>query len=275
MDKVETINNKQKQNRIFELDLIRGICMLLVIFDHFMYDIAYMMGDIFLDYPGTNKAMNSIVEFCRWYWHSDIRFHVRSVAVFLFLCLIGICCVFSKNNLKRSFKLFIGAMIISIVTFIAGLVTNDLEITITFGILHCAALTLLIIGLLEKITQNKWAYWVIALVMIITGLYFYKDAPYAYYESSTIWEVVSGLFLGTKNYGSDCMPFLLYGGQIFVGVFIGKILYASKKSLVKKEYKNNAITFMGRHSLMTYLIHQAMVIVILVVILLICGYKVG
>ena len=249
--------------------------MLLVIFDHLMYDIAYMMSDIFLDYPGTNKIMGSIVDFCRWYWHSNIRFHVRNVAVFLFLCLIGICCSLTKNNLKRGAKLFIGAMIISLVTFIAGLVTNDLEITITFGILHCASLTLIIIGLLEKTTQNKWIYWGIAIVMIITGLYFYKDAPYAYYKSSTIWEVVSGLFLGTKNYGSDCMPFLLYGGQIFAGVFIGKVLYTKKKSLFKKEYKNNIVTFIGRHSLMTYLIHQGTVIVLLALILLICGYKVG
>lgn len=277
MKTIMTSDNKsiQKDKRIFEIDLIRGICMILVIFDHFIYDITYTMGDVFLGYPGTNKIFNVIVKFGRWYWTSNIRFHVRNVTIFLFLCLIGICCSFTRNNIKRGAKLFLGAAIISIATFILGLITNDLELTITFGILHCAALSLFVIGLLEKVTQNKWVYWIISIVMIITGLYFYKDAGFATYQGSTIWEVFYSLLLGTNNYGSDCMPFLLYGGQIFAGVFIGKVLYANKKSLIKKEYKNNAITFVGRHSLMTYLIHQVVVIVALVIILLICGYRVG
>ena len=80
--------------------------MFLVIFDHLFYDITYMMGDIFKNYPGDNAFFKSIVSFGNYYWYSDIRFHVRNVAVFCFAFLIGVCCSFSKNNLKRGLKLY-------------------------------------------------------------------------------------------------------------------------------------------------------------------------
>ena len=78
----------------------------------------------------------------------------------------------------------------------------------------------------------------ISIVMIIAGLYFYKDMIYARYEDATLWEVIYTQLLGSRDYGSDCLPFLLYGGQTFAGVWAGKLLYKNKKSLFNKEYKN-------------------------------------
>ena len=74
----------------------------------------------------------------------------------------------------------------------------------------------------------------ISIVMIIAGLYFYKDMIYARYEDATLWEVIYTQLLGSRDYGSR----LLYGGQTFAGVWAGKLLYKNKKSLFNKEYKN-------------------------------------
>ena len=41
-------------NRVLEIDLIRGIAIIFMIFDHFMYDSGFLMRDIFLEYGGSN-----------------------------------------------------------------------------------------------------------------------------------------------------------------------------------------------------------------------------
>lgn len=133
--------------------------MFLVIFDHLFYDITYKISDIFKNYPGDNAFFKSIVSFGNYYWYSDIRFHVRNVAVFCFAFLIGVCCSFSKNNLKRGLKLGVAAILSTAVTLVSCIIMNDINLTISFGILHCAVLSLIIIGLLEKITDNNWVYW--------------------------------------------------------------------------------------------------------------------
>ncbi len=108
---------KEKKNfkgRIIELDFLRGFSILLMFFDHFMYDMAYVMGKVFDSFPGQSSFFLWLVNNAQRYWVSDIRFHIRNIVVFIFLCLIGVCCSFSRNNLKRGLKLFIGAMMSNI-----------------------------------------------------------------------------------------------------------------------------------------------------------------
>ncbi len=269
---------KEKKNfkgRIIELDFLRGFSILLMFFDHFMYDMAYVMGTVFDSFPGRSSFFLWLVNNAQRYWVSDIRFHIRNIVVFIFLCLIGICCSFSRNNLKRGLKLFIGAMILTGATFVMSLVMQDRDITITFSVLHCAALALFLIGILEKFTKNKWVYWAISIVMIVFGLIFYKDASFESYKNSNFFQMLLDQILGTKQYGADCMPFLLYGGQVFAGVFIGKLFYEKRESLIKKDYSNNVVTFIGRHSLSMYILHQVVIFLLLAIILLCSGYKLG
>lgn len=269
---------KEKKNfkkRIIELDFLRGFSILLMFFDHFMYDMAYVMGKVFDSFPGQSSFFLWLVNNAQRYWVSDIRFHIRNIVVFIFLCLIGVCCSFSRNNLKRGLKLFIGAMILTGATFVMSLVMQDRDITITFSVLHCAALALFLIGILEKFTKNKWVYWAISIVMIVFGLIFYKDANFESYKNSNFFQMLLDQILGTKQYGADCMPFLLYGGQVFVGVFIGKLFYEKRESLIKKDYSNNVVTFIGRHSLSMYILHQVVIFLLLAIILLCSGYKLG
>lgn len=166
-------------------------------------------------------------------------------------------------------------MILTGATFVMSLVMQDRDITITFSVLHCAALALFLIGILEKFTKNKWVYWAISIVMIVFGLIFYKDANFESYKNSNFFQMLLDQILGTKQYGADCMPFLLYGGQVFVGVFIGKLFYEKRESLIKKDYSNNVVTFIGRHSLSMYILHQVVIFLLLAIILLCSGYKLG
>ena len=111
--------------------------------------------------------------------------------------------------------------------------------------------------------------------MIVFGLIFYKDASFESYKNSNFFQMLFEQILGTKQYGADCMPFLLYGGQVFAGVFIGKLFYEKRESLIKKDYSNNVVTFIGRHSLSMYILHQVVIFLLLAIILLCSGYKLG
>ena len=88
----------------------------------------------------------------------------------------------------------------------------------------------------------------------------------------TVFESIIGLC----SSGSDHFPILFNGGQIFIGVFLGKQLYSKRQSLFKKaKYHNNIVTFTGRNSLIVYFAHQIIVPVVLGVILLILGFNIN
>ncbi|MCQ2770623.1 MAG: DUF1624 domain-containing protein, partial [Clostridia bacterium] len=108
-----------------ELDILRGIAVLFMIFDHFMYDCYDMMGYFFYDY-GKTEFTRELVRFARNYWNWDVRVVFRQFILFVFLGLTGICCSFSKSNLKRGFKLMAVAIGLTVATYGIGVITGDI-----------------------------------------------------------------------------------------------------------------------------------------------------
>lgn len=266
---LKLINKFEK--RIKEIDILRGIAVLLMIFDHTIYDLFGLMPNMFGGLYNSN-----IYDLAKSYWQWPIREFLHYVVVFVFLAITGLCCSFSKNNLVRGLKLFAVAMGLTLVTLIAGLIAGDVDgFIIVFGVLHCIALTLIIIGLLEKMGLSKYYYLVIGIIMIALGIIFRIDCHYQELASGNVIMTIIETIIGTVGTGTDHFPLFLNGGQIFIGVFLGKQFYIPRKSLLKKStYHNNVITFMGRNSLIVYFAHQFIVPIFLAIILLICGFKI-
>lgn len=266
---------RRLMSRVTELDALRGVAVLLMILDHIAFDFWGLLPMAFRDFPASGGLSSQIVNVAKMYWTWDVRTVVRYVVLFVFLGLTGVCCSFSKSNLKRGGKLMIAAMVLTAGTFAVGRMVGDPDILITFGVLHCIALALLIIGALEKVTSNKWVYLSIGVVLTGVGIWLrVRGAPFASYASAPFPELLGKGILGLVEIGSDCFAFPLHGGQIFIGVFLGKVLFADKKPVYRKPtpYRNNFLTFVGRNSLWIYLIHQFMLPVIIGTILLICGF---
>lgn len=272
MEKIE--KTKKIEKRIIELDTLRGIAVFLMIFDHFMFNLFGILPTIFVDFPKSGTFFADVVKFAEFYWDWGVRNGVRYVVIFIFLGITGICCTFSKSNLKRGLKLLAVALLLTLATFIVGKIIGDLEITITFGVLHCIALTLIIIALLDKVIKNKWFYLIIGGVMVGFGIYFQTIREVVKLDSDLIFILLGKQMIGLVSSGGDSFPLLFNGGQIFIGVFLGKLLYDKKVSLFKNaHYSNNVVTFVGRNSLIVYVAHQIILPVIMGVILLICGYS--
>ena len=115
--------------------------------------------------------------------------------------------------------------------------------------------------------------------MVIFGFYFESNCYVDYFhESISFTEIVNiilGQIIGTIECGGDTMSFLLNGGQVLIGVFIGKALYEKRQSVFNWKYSNNVITFVGRNSLLVYFLHQVIIPVVVGIILIFCGYHFG
>ena len=260
--------------RITELDLFRGIAVLLMIFDHFMFDLWGLFPSVFEGYPYRDGFWRSIYEGARGYWFWDVREAIRVVVVFVFLALTGVCCSFSHSNMKRAARLGVVALLMSAATFGIGYVIGDLDIGIAFGVLHCIATTLFLVGILEKLHADRLVYLIIGVLMLSAGIFICRNQPYVSFGSMPFLRIFFETVIGTVESGGDSFSLFYNGGQIMIGVFLGKWLYSERKPILFKKYHNNLVTFIGRHSLLVYIAHQIAIPIIFGGIMLLCGFEI-
>lgn len=255
-------------NRAIELDLLRGGAVILMILDHFMFDLWGLLPMFFADYP------RRLMMFAYNYWYWDVRTAVRVAVVFVFLALTGICCSFSRSNLARGLKLLAVALGLTAVTFAAGVISGDPDMTIVFGVLHAIAVSLLLVGLFEKLHANKWVYLAVGAVLCAFGIAveLTHDVHLVSYGTDSFWILFGKAVLGTLQIGSDCFALPATCGQIFVGVFLGKQFYKERKSVLGWKYRRDPLAFLGRHSLSVYFAHQIILPVLSALVLVCMGY---
>ena len=128
----ETMTNK----RIPEIDILRGFAFIMMVFDHFCFDMGFVFRNIY-----TNPTLLKICNWCYGYIFSDAKMIINTFLCWaIFMLVSGISSTFSRNNLKRGIRLLIIATIFSIGTYIVTLFfkqTNpNINYTIYFGILQ-------------------------------------------------------------------------------------------------------------------------------------------
>ena len=74
---------------------------------------------------------------------------------------------------------------------------------------------------------------------------------------------------------ADFFPFVPYASFFFTGVVIGKTVYKNKKSLLPKLDGgwNTAVNFIGRHTLVVYVLHIVAIVILLDLVCLISTGK--
>ncbi len=217
---------KSIYRRLWEIDVIRGIALILMIVYHFFYDlnvffnfnIAYDKGPIFL---------------------------IGKIAAILFILVAGISSSFSKNNILRGLKLITWGCIIFLVTYIVVPGSN-----IVFGILQFLGVCLLLYPALKNISPYILA--AAGAAIILAGEYT------AQLPVSQNWLVPLG-FRKPSFSSADYYPLIPWFGLFLWGVCISKLVY-KQKNLVKPVNKLfKPFAAVGRHTLIIYLVHQPII----------------
>lgn len=273
----------EKKKRIFELDVLKSVAILAMIFDHFTYLFSISLGYmgwasyLFKNYYEINDFhLNNFVSFTVRFQDSNLRLAGHYIFVTLFLFLCGISCTLSRSNLKHGLKTLIGGLVITAATIVMSLVSGE-DMYIIFGILTTLGVSILMIALVEKIYDNKWLYLVIGLILIIWGfiIKWWDVERLHYLKELSFWEIIQ-VILGYKVYGMDHFGIIPCTGVVFLGVFFGKTVYANKKTLLPAlDGKwTKPFTFISKHALLVYLLHQVISMIIIFLVFVSAGYRI-
>jgi len=163
---------------------LRGLCVLLMIMDHFFYAAWGFLPGIWQS-TGT-VFWQGLSDFARNYWNWGFRQDFRIFIVVLFCTLCGISCVLSKSNLKRGLMAALVAGVITLATSMGERVTG-LRMTIYFGVIHMYAGAILIYCALD------------ALSLLIGG------KEYRHKKKATFFKNLLGMAKTRINIESECL----------------------------------------------------------------------
>ena len=253
------------KDRAWELDFLRGIALIMMLFMHMSWDVRFEFGVDTFSY--LNKG---------WFWS-----FIHPVIVVLFVSVSGICCTFSRNNIKRGLKLLAATVGMYLATFIIYKVTG-IECLILFNVLAvltCGIFLYALILFIEKKTQANPN--VINVIMGLAGLYIVIvgcDIHYMDNASDSLVFLPVGFDIADAPPMADYMPLFPWLGVFLIGCVIGRLCYKDKKTLFAGKGKiisavARPVEFIGRHSLIIYLTHQPVIYALLYVIFMVIRAK--
>jgi len=244
---------QRKKTRFWEIDTLRGIAIIMMVEYHIFFDLVF-----FSIYP--------------------FNLHVLPVKIFLysigtiFLLLVGISLTINRSKARfqmtrkeihikfilRGLKIFCLGLLITVATWLyIG------EGYIIFGILHCIGLCII---LSIPFLRYRLLPLAIGIIMIVVGIMFSMitiDVP---------WLLWIGL-KPTQFYTLDYFPLLPWLGVVLIGVYFGNLLYPDGERRyhlpdLSSQYGIRFLGFLGRHSLIIYLVHQPIIVGILTLLMM-------
>jgi len=137
-----------QKSRIWELDAIRGFCILCVIVIHFIFDLQYFAG-LDLQLPA-------------------LYLFIQNNGGVLFILVSGICATLGSRSFRRGIIVFCSGLLISCVIY--GMIALNMagsDAKILFGILHFLGFAMMIYPLLKKLPTVFLA--LTGAIMIVAG----------------------------------------------------------------------------------------------------------
>lgn len=224
------INQPQiSTNRYLQIDFLRGVAIILMVIFHISFDLNNFH---FIDIDIYNQ-------------HSRVWFYFRMVIVTLFILCVGISLALVNENgidfkkaLKRFGVIFGAAILVTIASFVTFAST-----WIYFGVLHAIAVMSLLALLFVRFE------WIALFLGVVIVLGFNLD----YFHMHWLYDLLKEP-LHLPKHTEDLVPITPWFGVLLIGIFLGKrrlFLFPLKSNSLSE-----SIGFLGRHSLVIYLVHQ-------------------
>ena len=279
-DEVEAVIDElaaiPKRQRRWEIDFVRGLMILFVVWDHFMWDIRNTGGDY------NSGLFQWLFALSGSYYGGALRNVTHDVFVTMFVLTSGISCSFSRNNFMRGLKMCAFAIAFTLITDVISGIMHG-RFTIYFNVIHVVALSVLIYSGIEWIwskckhnwSKNVFGVVMFALIMTVLVLgycakylirlhqgypYFEGTAAYKYHWINLLFgenEWITNTVVKFRS-GGDYLSFLPDFGWFLVGAILGRVIYRERKSIFPSVNPKfvSPVTFVGRHSLWVYFISQ-------------------
>ncbi len=241
---------EKAQKRFWEIDFMRGIAIIMMVTFHSAFNLYYF------------DAFDIDIDSTPWWLLA------RSTAI-IFIFLVGVSLTLSYSKTKRSkskmgvwvkyivrgSKIFSWGVLITVFTYLFLR-----EGFVRFGILHFIGLSII---LAVPFIRYKTINLVLGSVVIIIGFYI---------ESITVkteWLMWIGL-QPESFYTIDYFPLLPWFGLILFGISAGNLLYPDHERKFDLPDLGDVLlikffSFLGKHSLLIYLLHQPLIIIMMII----------
>lgn len=247
------------QGRLALLDSLRGLTLISMILYHACWDAVYMLG---ANWP--------------WYWSRGGYIWQQSIC-WTFILLSGFCIPFSKRLLRRGLTVFGAGALVMLVT---NLVLP--EDRVIFGVLtligSCMLLMIPVRKLAEERSGGGMRRAVICFIVFAALFVLFKDINSGLIGTGMLHRIVPAIpgltvslsvglyrnlftaYLGFPPQGffsTDYFSLLPWAFLYMCGYELHHICAESsilRSPIMRKELK--PLSFMGRHSLLIYLLHQ-------------------
>jgi uncharacterized membrane protein len=239
------------RERIWEIDFLRGLSIILVIGYHLLYDLG--------DYVGISRFLGWSTNLSTVAWTIAQHFFAG-----LFVLLSGVSSTLTRSNTRRGLRLLAVALALTLATYLIAVWLHlfDPAETIIFGILHCLAVSMLLYGaVFKRVSAAANAVLGAGLIGLAALLPILKKALVIRSD----WLIPFGLPSPTFS-SLDYFPLIPWFGVFLIGAALGRSLYSKKKSFLPWRLPVTSVNVAGRHSLLIYIVHQPVIMGILALV---------
>lgn len=230
------------KRRIFLLDEIRGLAIILMVF----YHAFYMLGSFF-----EMEFMLAAQKFFE---------PLQPPFACLFILISGISCNLSHSNFIRGIRLFAIAMGFTLVTAVILPKFGIDGAQIIFGILHLLSVSMLIFALIRKPLSKIPTAVGVALCMVLffalysvpSGSIFGFDLPQVLYANS--FTATLG-FAPAGFYSADYFPLIPFLFMFLAGTFMGRFVFNTDLPEGFYKLRCRPLAAVGRKTLIIYIAH--------------------
>lgn len=236
------MKQRNGKSRIIFLDSIRGISVVEMVVYHLMYDLVYLWN-------------------CNISWFSieQCRIWQRSI-VWTFLLISGISYHFSKNHWKRGGILLLLASLLWMCT--AVFLPSE---TILYGVLHFLGTAILITAAIALVLKRIPP--IPGIAVCLFAAFLFQNISTGKIGIGSITTILPSWLYSSKwtfwlgfpdqgFYSADYVPLLPWIFVFWCGYFLWSAISEKQKEWLSHLPAEPFFSFIGRHSLFIYMLHQ-------------------